>query len=58
MVHILPCINYPASILSDTWVLRMAKKWPRWQADLPMGLAPSVVLIQFLCRFGIVHNPR
>ena len=43
---------------SDTWVLRMTKKWPRWQANLPMGLAPNVVLIQFFCRFGIVHDPR
>jgi hypothetical protein len=31
----------------DTWVLRMAKKCPRWQADMLMGLALSAVLIQF-----------
>jgi hypothetical protein len=32
---------------ADTWVLRMAKKCPRWQADMLMGLALSAVLIQF-----------
>ena len=32
--------------------------WPRWQADLPMGLAPSAVLNRDLCRFGIEYNPR
>ena len=37
-------------------LLRMAKKWLRWQADFPMGLAPSAVLIQLFCRFGVVHN--
>ena len=39
-------------------LLRMAKKWPRWQADLPMGLAPSAVLNRDICGFGVVHNPK
>ena len=50
--------DYGLFLTDGRVLLRMAKKWPRWQADFPMGLAPSAVLIQFFCRFGIVHNPR
>ena len=34
---------------SDTWVLRIAKKCQRWQVDMLMRLALSVVLIQCFC---------
>ena len=50
--------DYGLFLTDGRVLLRMAKKWPRWQADFPMGLAPSAVLIQFFCRFGVVHNPR
>jgi len=50
--------DYVLFLTDGRVLLRMAKKWPRWQADFPMGLAPSAVLIQCFCRFGIVHNPR
>ena len=45
---------------SDTWVLRMAEKWPRWQADklMIMGLALSAVLNRDFCGFGVVHISR
>ena len=45
-------------VLTDGRVLlRMRKKWPRWQADMLMGLAPSAVLIHF-CGSRFVYNPR
>ena len=50
--------DYGLFLTDGRVLLRMAKKWPRWQADFPMGLAPSAVLNRDICRFGIVHNPR
>ena len=50
--------DYGLFLTDGRVLLRMAKKWPRWQAGFPMGLAPSAVLNRDICGFGIEYNPR